>query len=167
MDAPMELELFHLDDQDAIITTMPDDRVPMRIPPQGGWAVILGVRARNLDGCGATITTSFRDICNDRILKVDVRPMNLEDNGDGRGITTLDTVSNLQLCPTATAERNLFEEPFRFTIEVMDYDGRFGLTQMQFVPTCPADTPMCECECDQRHVIGVCPPTGPEPGPPC
>ncbi len=165
--APMELEVFHLDELDNIVATQADARVPMRIPPQGGWAVILGVRATNLTGCAVKLTTSFRDLCSILIEKVDERSAILADNGDGRGFTTLDTVSNLQLCPTPTSLRHLHDEPFRFTIEVTDLDGKYGSTELTFVPFCPAGADLCTCECDQRYNLGTCPATGPEPVPPC
>ena len=164
---PMELEVFHLDELDNTITTQPNMRVPMRIPPQGGWAVILGVRAANLTGCQVQLTTSFRDVCDELIMKVDQRSATLVDNGDGRAFTTLDTVSNLQLCPTPTSLRHLHDEPFRFTIEVTDADRKRGAAEIPFVPVCPAGADLCTCECDQRYNLGTCPPTGPEPTPPC
>ncbi|MEJ7596281.1 MAG: hypothetical protein WKG01_00105 [Kofleriaceae bacterium] len=163
----MQLEVFHLDERDTIVTTQTDARVPLRIPPQGGWAVVLGVVATNLTGCGVKLTTSFRDLCDDSIMKVDERSAQLVDNGDGRAFTTLDTVSNLQLCPTPTSLRNLHDQPFRFTVEVTDLDGKYGSTELTFVPFCPAGADLCTCECDQRYNLGVCPPEGPEPEPPC
>lgn len=163
---PMELELFHLDESDQLVTTVPGSEVPMRIPPQGGWAVILGVRATNLTGCPVKVTASFRDLCDDSVMKIDERTAVLADNGDGRAYTTIETVNNLQLCPTPTSLRDLYDQPFRFLLEVTDVDGKYGSTQMTFTPTCPANAPLCTCECDQRYKLGTCPPSGPVVPPP-
>jgi hypothetical protein len=160
----MDLEVFHLDERDAIVTTRPGDRVPMRIPVQGGWAIVVGVRATNLTaGPGMMLVSSFRDLCSDEIVKADFRSPTLADNGDGRAVVTLDSVSNLQLCPTPTSLRHLFEEPFRFTLELIDSEGKHGEEEITFIPVCPEGAAECECECDQRYQLGTCPPTGPEP----
>ena len=62
---PMALELFHLDEADNLVTTQPDARVPMRIPPKRGWALVLGVRATNLPV--PVIDGLVRDLCDDSI----------------------------------------------------------------------------------------------------
>src|SRR5262245_53748117 len=51
MAAPAELVIVHLDARNAVVNTQPMQTVPLLAPPQGGWIVLLGARARNIDGC--------------------------------------------------------------------------------------------------------------------
>src|SRR4051812_48660146 len=71
--APAEMEIVHLDEHDAVIETQPMQVVPLIAPPQGGWIVLLGVRAKNLD-CRPTLTTSLVDACDNELLQLDRRP---------------------------------------------------------------------------------------------
>ena len=167
-DAPAQLEIVHLDETGVnVVDTLPGARVPLNPPPQGGWILLLGVRATNLDGCQLTLTTSFRDTCSDTILKLDQRPAKLEDLGTGWGQSTLGTFGNLPICPQVTSERNLHDEPYDVTVEVVDRDGKQAAKTLTLTPYCPAGTDRCTCECDRNYVVGgACPPGGPDAGVP-
>lgn len=153
--APAELEIVHLDAALAVVTTLEGATVPLHPPPQGGWILLLGVRARNLDGCQLTLTTSFRDVGQGPIIKVDRRPARLTDTGDGWAISTTSTYGNLPVCPQVTATRDLYDQPYEVTVEIEDLDGKAASRTMVLTPTCPDDA-LCRCECDRDHVIGAC-----------
>ena len=158
--APAQIEIIHLDAQSAMVDSTAGAQIPLGIPPQGGWAVLLGVRATNLDGCQMNLTTSFRDVSSPSVLKIDSRPSQpLVNQGDGWGVTPLADFSNLQLCPAPVAQRNLYNETYRFTVTVDDIDGKTASQDIELVPTCPADDPRCACECDQDYVVGAACPT--------
>lgn len=166
--APVQLEIVHLDADFNVVATMADTVLPLIVPPQGGWAVLIGARATNIDGCQMNLATSFRDACEPTVLKFDMRPSQpLIAQGDGWGLTPLADFSNLQLCPTPGPLRNLFNEPFLFTVTVDDIDGKRASTEVRLSAQCPADNPRCACECDKDYNVGeACPPAADTPSAP-
>jgi hypothetical protein len=174
--APAELEIVHLDRDNQVVTTASSQQVPLVAPPQGGWIVLLGARARNLDGCEVQLTTSFHDLCSPDIIKVDARPTHLDPTGDGWGLTSVTTFANLPFCPQPAAPRNLHDQPFVVTVTLEDLDGKRASRDITIVPVCPEGSESCRCQCDRDYVLGSCPPprrtalpacgiTSPQPSP--
>jgi hypothetical protein len=162
--APIELEVVHLDEQSQVKPTTNGTRVPLVAPPQGGWIVLLGVRARNLDGCGLKLTTSFNEACNGPVIKLDSRPARLMDMGDGWGVSTVGTFGNLPICPQVTSARNLHGEAYDVTVAIEDRAGKRAAKTLKLTPYCPSDD-RCTCECDRNYVVGgSCPPGGVDAG---
>lgn len=173
LSAPAELEIVHLDASNTVIQTQPMAQVPLLPPPQGGWIVLLGARARNIDGCQLTLTTALVDGCDQQIIQVDKRPTRLEPGADGWGTSTVTTFGNLPVCPELTAKRDLHDVPYNVTVVVEDTGGHKATATLAVVPTCPAGDAVCMCQCDRDYVIGssctppppgghgTCPTTGP------
>ncbi|MEO8702915.1 MAG: hypothetical protein ABI867_22915 [Kofleriaceae bacterium] len=158
--APPQIELVHLDELNTIVDTQAMAIVPLIAPPQGGWIVLLGVRATNLDGCGLTLTTALVDGCNGQIIKVDSRPSGLDPDPDrsGWGVTTANGFGNLPVCPQLTATRDLYDVPYEVRVAIEDRDGRTAQGSITIVPTCPAGDTRCDCECDRDFIVGnACP----------
>jgi hypothetical protein len=155
-EAVAELSIVHLDREFVVNDTTELAEVPLQLAPQGGWAVLIGVRATNLDGCQLNLTTSLQDSIDSQILKIDSRPIRLEDTGDGWGVSALSGTSALQACPAPTATRNLYDEPYVVSVMVEDLDGKRATSSVTIIPTCPEDSAMCRCECDREHVVGEC-----------
>lgn len=165
--APVDFEIVHLDGDLNVVTTQPNMEVPLHPPPQGGWILLLGARATNLDGCQVTLTTSFRDVCNSDVIKVDRRPTRLDATGDGWGLTNPSMYANLPICPQVTSLRDLHDQPFVVTVTLEDLDGKKASKDITVVPVCPAGADLCTCECDHNYVLGgACPPVGPDAGVP-
>jgi hypothetical protein len=154
MSAPPELEIVHLDAQNAVISTQPMQIVPLMQPPQGGWIVLLGARARNIDGCRLMVTAALIDGCNGEIIDLDRRPTMLVEGSDGWGVSSATTFANLPVCPHPTATRDLNEVPYRMQVVVEDDDGRKATTELTLVPKCPANAPMCNCQCARDYTLG-------------
>jgi len=154
MAAPAELEIVHLDARNAVINTQPMQTVPLLAPPQGGWIVLLGARARNIDGCRIKLTTALIDACNNDIIQVDQRPTLLERTPDGWGISSATTFGNLPVCPQLTATRDLHDVPYVMQVTVEDDDGKKATAKITVVPVCPENTPLCTCQCGRDYVIG-------------
>ncbi|MBA3818944.1 MAG: hypothetical protein H0X17_08635 [Deltaproteobacteria bacterium] len=152
--SPVELEIVHLDREYNVIATVENAEVPLQAPPQGGWIVLLGTRATNLDGCNLTLTTSFRDIANNDVIKVDRRPTDLMPTGDGWGVTTTQAFGNLPICPQVTSLRDLHGQPYIVTVELEDLDGKRASKDVTIVPVCPVGVGLCDCECDKDYVLG-------------
>ncbi|HEU0030346.1 MAG TPA: hypothetical protein VFQ53_06935 [Kofleriaceae bacterium] len=168
INAPAELEIMHYDSTLQLFQTAAGDRVPLIAPPQGGWIVLLGARARNLDGCRIDLTTSFADPCGGAPIKVDRRPTKLEPTADGWGTIAAIDAGNLPICPQLTAAHDLHDEPYEITVTLEDRDGKRVSKSLTVVPVCPDPDPTgrCLCECDHNYVVGgTCPPGGADAGP--
>jgi hypothetical protein len=152
--APAEIEIVHLDAQNAVIKTQAMASVPLQAPPQGGWIVLLGARARNIDGCRLTLTTALIDACTNQIIQVDVRPTRLVPGSDGWGVSSVTTFGNLPVCPQATATRDLHDVPYIVRVVVEDSDGKKATAELTVVPVCPDSPPLCTCKCARDYVLG-------------
>lgn len=160
---PAQLEIVYLDASSNVHTAMPGDHVPLQAPPQGGWIMLLGARATNIDGCRVNLTTSFREPCSTSVLSVDRRPAQLDIGSDGWGVTSVTSFGNLATCPQATAQQDLHDSPFDVTVELDDADGKHAEATITVVPTCADTDPAgsCMCQCDHNYVLGgSCPPAG-------
>lgn len=163
LSAPAELQIVHLDASNAVHQTQAMAQVPLLPPPQGGWIVLLGARARNIDGCQVTLTTALVDGCDQQILQIDKRPTRLEPGADGWGTSAVTTFGNLPVCPQLTAKRDLHDVPYSVMVVVEDTGGHKASATLAIVPTCPPGDALCMCQCDRDYVIGSScspPPTG-------
>jgi hypothetical protein len=163
--APLEIELMHFA-ANQLVRSIPNDEIPLIIPPQGGWAAAFGARVRNLDACSGRLTMAFRDACSTDIIKLDGRTVQLAPTSDGWAIVTFESLSYLQLCPQPTAPRNLHDNPFVF-IAAFEAAGKQSQTELPLIPVCPANDQFCPCECDRDYVLGGgCPVTPTDAGVP-
>lgn len=163
LEAPAELEIVHQDATSTVLQTQSMAQIPLLPPPQGGWIVLLGARARNIDGCQVTLTTALVDRCDQQIIQIDKRPTRLEPGADGWGTSTVTTFGNLPVCPELTAKRDLHDVPYDVTVVVEDSGGQKASATLPVVPTCPTGDALCLCQCDRDYVIGSScnpPPTG-------
>jgi hypothetical protein len=151
---PAELQIVHEDANFSVVETQPMAEVPLLPPIQGGWALMLGVRANNIDGCQATLKTSIRDTCVDQLLKHEERPTHLDVGADGWGVTSLATFSALQACPNLNSTRDLDNVPYMITVSVEDDYGQKATASLTVVPICDPDASGCFCECGRDYVMG-------------
>src|SRR5262249_12366393 len=152
--SPTEMQIIHLDADSNVVQTMPMQKVPLIPPPQGGWIVLLGVRAKNIDGCRATLTTALVDACDNQLIQVDRRPTKLDMDADGWGVTTATTFGNLPVCPQLTAKRDLHEVPYMVKVTIEDTEGQKASSTMTVVPTCLDSASRCPCECNRDYKTG-------------
>lgn len=160
LSAAPELEIVHLDASNAVIKTEAMAKVPLQAPPQGGWILLIGVRARNIDGCQINLTTALRDACSNQLIQVDQRPTMLEMADDGWGVSTMTRFSNLPVCPQLTATRDLHDQPYIVEVSIEDIDHKKASASITVVPTCPTDpaASRCPCECARDYKTGdLCP----------
>jgi hypothetical protein len=165
--APAEMQIVHLDENNAVIQTQAMQSVPLIAPPQGGWIALLGVRARNLDGCRAVLTTALVDACDDQVIVIDQRPTVLEMDADGWGVSTVTSFSNLPVCPQLTAARDLTSVPYTIKVSIKDANGQMAASELSVVPTCQDGTSRCACECNLDYVLGAECPATPTPHTTC
>jgi hypothetical protein len=164
---PAQLEIYHQDRNFASVKTTAGAQVPLIAPPQGGWIVLLGARATNLDGCHVNLTVSFREACGGPVIQVDRRPTRIDDTGDGWGMTNTSAFGNLPICPEVSAAHDLHDQPYEVTVTLEDLDGKKASKSIVIEPICPDPDPagLCLCQCDHNYVLGgACPPGGADAG---
>lgn len=155
-----EIELVYRDAEGRMQPLEPNGRVPLILPPQGGKVMFVGVRARNLDGCPITLSTSLRDICGDAVIALERRPVQLEPTGDGwlapLQPTELSNYSNLPACPRANINRDIHDQPYLLTVRAEDKDGRMAEASLEITPFCAEAELLesCECECRADYKLG-------------
>ena len=158
LSSPAEIQIIHQDRNGEVIATESMAQIPLIAPPQGGWIVLLGVRAKNIDGCQATLTTALVDACDHQLMKIDQRTTQLDVGADGWGQSSLTSFGNLQVCPQITATRDLYGVPYIIQVTIQDTGGQKAAALLTVVPTCPTEASRCTCECDRDYVEGsVCP----------
>ena len=166
LSAPAEMQIVHLDENNAVIETAAMQPVPLIAPPQGGWIVLLGVRARNID-CRPVLTTALIDTCDNQILNIDRRSTQLDVGADGWGVSSVTSFGNLPVCPQLTAARDLTSVPYTVTVAIEDGAGQTATTSLTVVPSCQDGTSRCACECSHDYVLGGDCPATPTPHTTC
>jgi hypothetical protein len=135
--------------------------IPLIEPPQGGQVVFVGVRARNLDGCGVVITATLRDPCTDGVIGVEARPVDLtvSPNGWGEPSAPADIASfaNVPVCPSSAATRGLDGQRYVLEVDVRDRDKRTAHARLEVIPTC-TETSLCPKECRGGPAPSACAP---------
>lgn len=166
-DAAPELELVYRTVDGTLASLERGGRVPLILPPQGGKVLLVGIRARNVDGCGLRITAALRDPCTGRVLGLDRRPVFLVDDGSGwavpRQVAQLSDYANIPACPNFATERDVDEQELVLEVEIEDIAGRTARAETRLTPYCgeAQHLAQCACECDADYVLGrACEPDG-------
>jgi hypothetical protein len=126
------------------------DAIPLIEPPQGGQVVFVGVRARNLDGCGLVIKATLRDPYSSAPVGVEARPVDLTASpggwGEAAAPSDIASFANVPVCPSAVSTRDLDGQRYVLDIDVTDRAKRTAHTTLDVVPTC-AERSLCPREC--------------------
>lgn len=149
---PIELEIVHKAVGGGVTVTTSSGAVPLILPPQGGKVMLVGVRARNVDGCPLTLTAAMRDTCTGDLIALERRPILLEEkNGwlEPQEPLELNNYSNLPACPREGLTRSVSGEPYQIEVVVEDKTGRQATKSITIIPTCaePENEMTCRCEC--------------------
>lgn len=144
------------------------DRIPLIDPPQGGKVMIVGVRARNMDGCPMEIGTLIRDPGSLSIAAAEIRPISMvEVDGWLEPLFPAEIANygNLPACPAFGAMRDINDQPWDLGVRAIDKDMRRAEVTRHITPFC-AETEVleaCDCECDDDYRLGVaCEPDVPD-----
>jgi hypothetical protein len=162
--APAVLELTILKDYATELPLADGDDVSMLFPPQGGRVVFVGVRAKNVDGCGLQITGALRDPSTKQV-RVDGRTVTLraDDAGFGRsgGIAAgssadISSYANIPVCPNQWASTDLFDHTFTLEVSIQDRKGKTASQSIRVVPRCVSSGPSndCTCICAHGYILG-------------
>jgi hypothetical protein len=165
---PIELELRALKSDGSDVPLVTGNDLAIIFPPQGGRVAFVGVRARNLDGCGVSITAALRDTTNGQV-RLDGRTVNLRKDAEGWGLSGQGASTNLEdsqaigdyanvpLCPNQWASMNVFDNSFELEVVVKDRNKKSTSTKIQVTPRCAepgAKEAACRCLCKSGYVLG-------------
>lgn len=159
---PIELAIVASDG-----TTLHDlvdgEMLPLRRPLQGGQAIMIGVRAKNVDGCRVNLTTTLRDPVDGRSLGLDVRPVRLEPSADGWARPSepfFQSIGSTPACPNLVGDVDIHGNPWKVELRLDEDGGRSATVFATVRPYCDEQSPKaeCECECDADYELGApCP----------
>lgn len=156
--APMELELVYFDVDQANHPLVAGAEVPLICPPQGGRVMFLGVRAKNVDPCGVSLTGALRDV-DSNAVRVEQRIVNLTPTADGWVETSPGDISryaNVPVCPNQWTDKTIYEADFRVEVVLQDRCGNVGQAEELIRPACsePGHQGECQCLCRGGYVLG-------------
>jgi hypothetical protein len=157
---PLEIDLVYRDVNGAMMPLAELADLPLIQPPQGGKVLLVGVRARNIEGCTLMLSTALRDAADNMIVSLERRPVSLEPDADGwlRPLQPMElsNYSNLPACPHANLTHSINGEPYVIEISATDAAGRNAKLTRKIVPTCaePASLDLCLCECTKDYTLG-------------
>ncbi len=166
--APAQLELRALKADGTDVPIASGDDLAILFPPQGGRVAFVGVRAKNVDGCGFQVVGAVRDPMTKQI-RLDGRTVNLRRDPDGwgatgKGVSTdiesaddIGNYSNVPLCPNQWAEQDVFDQPFELEVQIEDRRGKTASAKISVTPRCAepgAKLTSCRCLCKRGYVLG-------------
>lgn len=155
-----ELEILYRSRDGMAITCAPDAPVPLTLPPQGGFVLLVGARVKHFDLATVVLTASLRDTVDDHLIAVEQRPVMLVPGADGWAgpdqPMTLFNWANLPTCPAPSATRDLDAMPYVLRIGVADGSGASAEQKLEIVPTCEtgANGDQCRCQCKLGYKLG-------------
>ncbi len=135
---PAEVQVLALGPGMTAVPLQDGDTVALAFPPQGGRVIFAGVRATNLDPCGATLGGAIRDETTQEV-RLDTRTVNLLPGGDGWGAsdpTDISTFSNVPVCPNEWSSTNLYGTEYQLELTVTDRAGRTVTQKLPVIPEC-------------------------------
>ncbi len=168
---PIEVRPVYVSEAGPVVPLGADGAVGLLPPIQGGYVLMVGLEARNVRGCSATITGVIRDPDSREEFGRDERPSQLVvgDDGWGRlGFPAFATSANLQTCPGAFG-RDFDGNSWALELVLSDAPGRSARWSGPVVPFCDPqgrDPAACACQCDSDFEFGQpCPVDGAAPSP--
>lgn len=159
---PVQVELV-LDRAGDLITVSDHDRADLLPPPQGGFVMYAGVRAKNISSCGAQLRGQLRDAATLVALSdFDLRSSDFEPEKNSNwwvptSLANFDTVPNIPVCPDNSGGSVLGKEVL-LSVRLSDRSLRTATAEKLIVPSCPNDgcRAMCECICSAGTQPGKC-----------
>ena len=156
--APLEVEVLYFDVDQENHPIAAGAEIPLICPPQGGRVMFLGVRARNVDPCGVSLTGALRDV-DSNAVRVEQRIVNLAPTDDGWAESSPGDISNfanVPICPNQWTDKTIYESDFRLELVLQDRCGRQVQKQETVRPACsePGHEGECRCMCRAGYVLG-------------
>lgn len=155
---PMEIELLYYGVDQLNHAVEPGGEIPLICPPQGGRVMFIGVRVKNVDPCGVSITGALRDT-DSNAVRVEQRIVNLSLTQDGWAETDISNIANfanVPVCPNQWTDKTIYSEDFGLEAVVQDRCGRKGSAKETVRPACSeaGHAGECHCMCKGGYVLG-------------
>lgn len=152
--APIDLQLLSL-----LGPLRDGDSIALSIPPQGGFVIYAGARARNLRACGVVMSAHLIDPQTGLALtNLDGRPSDLLQETSGYwGPATADLefdLPNIPACPDALGV-GIADREASLEVTVTDAAGKTAKASVRVVPRCNGQ-PGCACICGPNYHPGGC-----------
>lgn len=155
------IEINTLEPDGTVTTVAQGDTIPLVFPPQGGFVSFIGVRAINVEACGAQLTGALRDLATQEV-RVDSRTINLQRASDGwgtsgiSGMATAANFSNIPLCPNEWSSTNVYGTVYDLEVTLQDTRGHTVTKKLHVTPQCaePGLLSACLCNCQKGYVLG-------------
>jgi len=145
--------------------------IALELPPQGGRVVFAGLRARNVNICGASVQAAMRDPCNGRVVGLEQRPVAWRIAGDGFAEPAqpgeISDFANIPACPNAAIDHDIDGHPVALEVRLYEASGRTTEVVLAVTPQCAAADADCPCTCDSDWVPGETCPMDPDGGVGC
>ncbi|MSP58741.1 MAG: hypothetical protein EXR72_00080 [Myxococcales bacterium] len=167
MEAVLGLEVV-VDGGARMVDVSDGDTVFLLPPPQGGFVIYAGVRAKNFDPCGAIVKGQLRHPADhtpasdfDRRSADYVPAPPSSPWGAGwfvpRALGSFSMVPNIPVCPDNTGGGAL-DATLLLEVTLTDKSGRSATVARTVKTTCPKDAclPECACTCSPNYMSGKC-----------
>ncbi len=153
---PPEVSLIYRTVDGRALPLLEDGQIPLIVPPQGGFVVFVGAKAKNI-GCFLQITSALRDEATNEVVHLENRPLKLVQSEEGWGGPEnpryISNFSNLPACPAAGLVRDIQGQRYLLEVALDDRKGHQAKAQMHVVPVCAEDQCLteCLCQCDADY----------------
>jgi hypothetical protein len=156
-----QLQILVVKPDDSVVPAVDGGSVALMAPPQGGFVIYAGVRAKNVDRCGLQLTGALRDPVTNQV-RPEMRTIDLTPTSDGWGVSStgpanlnLSNFSNLPACPNNWSTADVFGQSYELEVAIEDKGGRSASQTLVVTPYCdPAATALCMCRCAAGYVLG-------------
>jgi hypothetical protein len=159
---PIEGTLITVDKNGALVDVAAGDAVLLQPPPQGGYVVYAGARARNLKACNVDFQGQLIDMATGGLAGFDRRQANLVAGPDGWGRpdgSQFANLANVNPCPDPSPN-DVQGRTLLLQMQLTDQDGRTLKLSTPVVPQCQLDDPgvqaNCVCTCSANYSLGKC-----------
>lgn len=147
-----------------VVAVASGDKVALEPPPQSGYVLFVGVKARNLDGCGVSLKGELFDPASGASVSADTRTSDFIVGSDGWGMPNpIDyrDFANIALCPDQST-KDVHNGNYNLKLTVTDRAGRSQSLTVPIVPSCDLGADMvrsdCICNCTANFYLGKCVP---------
>ncbi len=149
--------------QSAMLVEVQDGDHPHLLPPpQGGFGLFAGVRARHFEPCDAYLRGRIRDPATQMIIQENDRTVDFSPSSDRAwmepaAIASFANVSNIVACPDNLGV-GIAGRTFRLELTLTDRAGRSATAVRTVVPECAAGAchDECACTCGPNYRPGLC-----------
>lgn len=135
--------------------------VPLEQSNRGGYALLVTVRARNIETCNVELIARLKDPDSGTEVGSGARTVTLYHSADGWAHpSSTSNAALITVCPNYT-QRNVHGESYDLEITVTDRARRASTAVTRVVPNCmqPFDVQQtdCLCTCEPNFYLEKCP----------